>query len=189
MIVNDKQLARVLDRQVKGGYELLVKDGDISICGGNWMLTGQMREVGRETLAVLVKHLGCIPEHICGRVFKTKEEYLMQGLAEEGFALMLASFDTGESMETAIYTGLRMGWPLYQLPDKRILAVEMMGAVPNVSGNTGNASGEASVCWMDDDSCVWFRAYRPDVTDERYAKWEALERIWWPEKKEGNHAE
>lgn len=184
MIVNDKRFASMLDKKVKNGYELLVRDEEVCICGGGWLLAGEMHELGRETLAVLVKHLGYIPRNICCTVFKAKDEYMTQGLTEETFAEQRASFETGEPMEQALYTGLRMGHPLYQLPDRRILSVKLASGIVEVSTQNGSASGTASVCWMDDDSCVWFRAYRPSKAEEHYPKWEALEKIWWPDKSE-----
>lgn len=182
MIVNDKKFASMLDKKVRHGYQLMVRDDEVLIGGAGWMLAGEMRELGRETLAVLVKHLGYIPRECCCTVFKAKDEYMQQGMTEEAFEMEKASFDTGDELLDATYTGLRMGWPLYQLPDNRILSVELASGIMDVDCRNGKATGEVSVCWMDDDSCIWFRAYRPGAADEHKAKWDALEGVWWPAK-------
>lgn len=182
MIVNDKKFASLLDKQVKNGYALMVRDDEFQIMTSSWVLIGEMAELGRETLAVLVKHLGYVPSGCCCRVFKAKDEYMQQGMVKETFVAEKNSYDTGDAMEKARYTGLRLGSPLYQLDDKRILQVQVAAGILEDDARLGNAVGEVSVCWMDDDSCIWFRAFRPENTDERYAKWAALESVWWPEK-------
>lgn len=182
MIVNDKKFASLLDKQVKNGYALMVRDHEFQIMTSSWVLIGEMAELGRETLAVLVKHLGYVPSSSCCRVFKAKDEYMQQGMVEETFEAEKNSYDTGDAMEKARYTGLRLGSPLYQLEDKRILQVQVAAGILEDDARLGNAVGEVSVCWMDDDSCIWFRAFRPGDEDERKAKWEALETVWWTAK-------
>ena len=177
MIVRDKPFASMLGKEIKSGYSLMVENERVYILGTSWALEARMRDLGRETLAVLVKHLGYIPGTCCCQITKVKDEYVVQQQMPETFRENLEAYTDGDLRDCA-YTGLTMGVPLYQMEDKRILAARVRTGILE-SAQNALADGERALVWMDADSTIRFAAFRPDEGNKRKPLWNALESVWW----------
>lgn len=93
-MLNDKRLAAAVVSAAKNGVLKYSQYGErLDLIGEDWALTVRQeyaREKLRETLGVIVKMLGYIPQGSCAEIFKVKDGFAMQEFSPETFGEELA---------------------------------------------------------------------------------------------------
>ena len=179
MVIDGKRFAAELGRLVKYGYNLRVRDGEITIYTADWMFNGGMTDLPREVLAELVKHLGMIPQNCCLRVWKHKDDILTQDMLEEVFQAAADDFSDAPELAEIRSTGLTWGIPLYQTRSGFLLGVKLNRRLLGDAMPAAYACEDKSAMWADADSAMYFRGYRPEEQSAQAEIWRTLEGIQW----------
>lgn len=179
MIVDGKKFAAELGKCLKSGYNLRAADGHICIYTMEWLFRAKMEKLPREILAELVMHLGTVPQDCCLRAWKDKDGYQVQSMMEDVFQEGAEDFDDAQELEEVRDTGLRWGTALYQAQAGWIVGVSLNRRLLCEGAKTCYAAGEQSVLWMDAESTIAFRAYRPEPNTDVRQQWTALETVQW----------
>ena len=85
MILSDKSLTRMMGEAYKGaGYQMLLDEEQLILTDAMWAVKCEKSKIPAEVLAMIVKHLGRIPEgEICYRVNKKGVQTIMAPMMRE----------------------------------------------------------------------------------------------------------
>lgn len=183
-MLNDKRLAAaVLSAAKSGTLKYRMREERLDLIGEDWALSVwpvYAQEKLRDTLGVIVKMLGFIPEGRCVEIYKTKEDYAMQELSAEAFGEELAYMTTCSGAERCQKTPVSIGTKrLLQTMSGRLAGLE--AAPITIAGGADflpemNADGNR-IRWT--KNSIWeftAKAFRPSGENKRLAAiWDTLE--------------